>query len=42
MTDSPHVMLAGKGAETFAAEPGLERMPREWFETERRARRWSG
>ena len=36
MTDSPHVMLAGKGAETFAEEQGLERMPREWFETERR------
>ena len=36
MTDSPHVMLAGKGAETFAEERGLERMPREWFETERR------
>lgn len=29
-------MLAGKGAETFAEERGLERMPREWFETERR------
>ena len=36
MTDSPHVMLAGKGAETFAEERGLKRMPREWFETERR------
>ncbi|WP_306094311.1 isoaspartyl peptidase/L-asparaginase family protein [Qipengyuania flava] len=36
MTDSPHVMLAGKGAETFAEEQGLERIPREWFETERR------
>ena len=36
MTDSLHVMLAGKGAETFAEERGLERMPREWFETERR------
>ena len=36
MTDSPHVMLAGKDAETFAEEQGLERMPREWFETERR------
>ncbi|WP_370031857.1 isoaspartyl peptidase/L-asparaginase family protein [Qipengyuania mesophila] len=36
MTDSPHVMLAGDGAEAFAAEQGLERMPPEWFETERR------
>ena len=36
MTDSPHVMLAGKGAEAFAAEQGLELMSPEWFETERR------
>lgn len=36
MTDSPHVMLAGEGAEAFAAEEGLEIMPPEWFETERR------
>ena len=36
MTDSPHVMLAGDGAEAFAAEQGLELMPPEWFETERR------
>ncbi|MDG5751609.1 isoaspartyl peptidase/L-asparaginase [Qipengyuania sp. XHP0211] len=34
MTDSPHVMLAGKGAEQFAAEQGLETMPSEWFDTE--------
>ena len=36
MTDSPHVMLAGEGAEVFAAEQGLELMLPEWFETERR------
>ncbi|QYJ07670.1 isoaspartyl peptidase/L-asparaginase family protein [Qipengyuania flava] len=36
MTDSPHVMLSGKGAETFAEEQGLETMPLDWFETERR------
>ena len=36
MTDSPHVMLAGEGAEQFAAEQGLERMPPEWFGTEAR------
>ncbi|MDG5746688.1 isoaspartyl peptidase/L-asparaginase [Qipengyuania sp. XHP0207] len=36
MTDSPHVMLAGQGAEQFAAEQGLETMPPEWFGTEAR------
>ncbi|MFW2351496.1 isoaspartyl peptidase/L-asparaginase family protein [Qipengyuania sp.] len=36
MTDSPHVMLAGDGAEAFAAEQGLELMPPEWFDTEAR------
>ena len=36
MTESPHVMLAGKGAESFADEQGVERMPPEWFMTERR------
>jgi beta-aspartyl-peptidase (threonine type) len=34
MTDSPHVMLAGKGAETFAEEQGLETVPAEWFGTD--------
>ncbi|MBX7528533.1 isoaspartyl peptidase/L-asparaginase family protein [Qipengyuania vesicularis] len=34
MTDSPHVMLAGEGAEVFASEHGLERVPNEWFDTE--------
>ncbi|MXO49300.1 isoaspartyl peptidase/L-asparaginase [Erythrobacter vulgaris] len=34
MTDSPHVMLAGKGAETFAKEQGLETVPAEWFGTD--------
>ena len=36
MTDSPHVMLAGEGAEQFAAEQGLETMPPEWFDTDAR------
>ena len=36
MTDSPHVMLSGAGAATFASEQGLETMPPEWFGTERR------
>ncbi|EDL49202.1 isoaspartyl peptidase/L-asparaginase family protein [Erythrobacter sp. SD-21] len=34
MTDSPHVMLAGEGAEVFAAENDLERVPNEWFDTD--------
>ena len=34
MSDSPHVMLAGEGAEAFASEHGLERVPNEWFDTE--------
>ena len=34
MTNSPHVMLAGEGAETFAADQGLEVVPREFFDTE--------
>jgi len=33
---SPHVMLSGSGAETFARERGLEFMPEEWFHTEYR------
>lgn len=31
---SPHVLLAGKGAEAFAREQGLEFMPESWFHTE--------
>jgi beta-aspartyl-peptidase (threonine type) len=36
MEDSPHVMLAGKGAESFAASQGLELVEPEYFFTERR------
>ncbi|UOR16471.1 isoaspartyl peptidase/L-asparaginase family protein [Qipengyuania aquimaris] len=36
MTDSPHVMLAGQGAETFASEQGLELVPGEYFDTDSR------
>ncbi|MBX7513644.1 isoaspartyl peptidase/L-asparaginase [Qipengyuania sp. GH38] len=36
MTDSPHVMLAGKGAEDFAVEQGIEIVPPSYFDTERR------
>jgi len=36
MDRSPHVMLAGAGAEEFALEQGLEPVPNEYFATERR------
>jgi beta-aspartyl-peptidase (threonine type) len=36
MEDSPHVMLQGEGAETFAEEQGLEQVPNVFFFTERR------
>ncbi len=36
MEDSPHVMLAGKGAEEFAREKGLELVPNSWFDTPER------
>lgn len=39
MERSPHVMLAGDGADTFAAADGLEQAPAAWFFTERR---WQG
>ncbi len=35
MEDSPHVMLAGDGAEAFARQHGLETMPPEWFVTQK-------
>ncbi len=38
MERSPHVMLAGEGAEAFARTQALEFMPAEWFHTERRRR----
>ena len=34
MTDSPHVMLVGTGAEAFARSEGLEFMDPDWFITE--------
>lgn len=37
---TPHVMLAGAGAERLAEEAGLERMDPEWFITERRRESW--
>jgi beta-aspartyl-peptidase (threonine type) len=36
MEKSPHVMLAGDGAESFAKANGMEMMPVEYFRTERR------
>ncbi len=36
MGHSPHVMLAGEGADSFAAEQGLEIVPPDYFWTERR------
>lgn len=38
MERSPHVMLAGEGAEDFAREQGLEPVPNNHFTTERRQR----
>ncbi|TVS13683.1 MAG: isoaspartyl peptidase/L-asparaginase [Wenzhouxiangella sp.] len=37
MTDSPHVLLAGPGANQFARSQGLEFMDEDWFITEFRA-----
>ncbi len=36
MENSPHVMLAGKGAEEFARLQGIEQVDPSWFFTERR------
>ena len=36
MENSPHVMMAGDGAETFARDQGFERVPNDYFYTERR------
>ncbi|MFC0677179.1 isoaspartyl peptidase/L-asparaginase family protein [Lysobacter korlensis] len=39
MEHSPHVMLAGDGAEAFAdTRPELERVPNTWFDTDHRKR----
>ncbi len=36
MEQSPHVMLTGTGAETFAKEHGMDTVPQSYFYTERR------
>lgn len=38
MEDSPHVMLAGKGADRFSVEKGLEQVDPSYFGTEERRR----
>jgi len=39
MEHSPHVMLAGGGAEAFAdSRPEIERVPNDWFDTDKRRR----
>lgn len=40
MERSRHVLLAGAGAEAFAAEHGVERVDPAYFDTERRYRQW--
>ena len=40
MEQSPHVMLAGSGADQFSRARGLEQAGPEWFRTERRWRQW--
>lgn len=38
MDKSPHVLLAGKGADIFSAEQGLEQVDPSWFATDERRR----
>jgi L-asparaginase / beta-aspartyl-peptidase len=38
MEQSPHVMLAGRGAEAFALQQGMDTVPASYFYTERRYR----
>jgi beta-aspartyl-peptidase (threonine type) len=40
MEDSPHVFLAGPGAESFARDRGIEFAPETWFHTESRREQW--
>jgi L-asparaginase / beta-aspartyl-peptidase len=40
MESTPHVMLAGVGAERFAVAQGLELCEADWFVTERQRERW--
>jgi len=40
MTDSPHILFSGEGAETFADQTDVERVDNDYFHTERRYRQW--
>jgi L-asparaginase / beta-aspartyl-peptidase len=40
METTPHLLLAGEGAERFAEEQGLELCEADWFVTERQRERW--
>lgn len=40
MERSPHVFLVGEGAETFAAEMGVERVSQDYFFTQKRYDEW--
>lgn len=40
MLNSPHVMLAGTGADTFSKEKGLEQVNNDYFDTEARFKAW--
>lgn len=40
MERTPHVLLAAEGAESFADESGVERVPNEYYDTEARRKQW--
>jgi beta-aspartyl-peptidase (threonine type) len=40
MEQSPHVMMVGDGAETFAKQHGVKLVPQEYFYTEKRWKDW--
>ncbi len=40
MERTPHVMLAGVGADAFALTTGLEQVDNDWFKTPERRRQW--
>lgn len=40
MERSPHVMMVGEGAETFARQEGVEMVPQSYFYTEKRWQAW--
>ena len=40
MTETPHVLLSGPGAETFATEQNVDRVPNDAFSTEQRRAEW--